>query len=264
MRALVAITLALTACQPNETPQPEPSPVLPSCIPDRTGGITADELPLALGETLTYYAGTNRTFDHDASDGVWDLSEELADDTVIELGPSALGDQWYAATFPAGQFVVDAGSGLDGIYHQDERALWLDGTASREESPAGGRTLIVYPQPLPVLRFPVTVGDRFTSTATLDSATINGLPFNGSDELSVDVVEAAELDVPYVHFDPVLRVRTHAIRRPSNGGMTSRRQAIFLFECFGEIARAESKPDETDPDFTTAAYLRRFALGVTP
>ena len=33
---------------------------------------------------------------------------------------------------------------------------------------------------------------------------------------------------------------------------------------FGEVARAESNPDETSAEFTKAAYLRRFALGVTP
>jgi hypothetical protein len=40
----------------------------------------------------------------------------------------------------------------------------------------------------------------------------------------------------------------------------SRRQTQFFFECFGEVARAESKANETAPDFTTAAVLRRFAL----
>jgi hypothetical protein len=31
-----------------------------------------------------------------------------------------------------------------------------------------------------------------------------------------------------------------------------------MFECFGEIARATSQPNETNDDFTTAAELRRF------
>jgi hypothetical protein len=264
---LTVLTLALVltsiGCGLNETPQPERAPTLPACVPNRTGGITADEMPIAIGATQTYYAGANRTVDQDASDGVWDLSEERADDDVIGLGPVALRDQWFASMFPAGQFVVDAGSGQDGIYHQDDRALWLDGIASHEEAPAAGKTLIVYPTPLATLRFPVQVGDAFTESVPI-MATINGLPLNGTDELSVEVADEAELDVPYVRFDPVLRVRTLAVRRPSTGGSASRRTTIYLFECFGEVARAESKPDETDPDFATAAYTRRFALGVTP
>jgi hypothetical protein len=258
------LILALAACGTNETPQPEPGVELPRCVPDRTGGITVDELPVAVGATLSYYAGENQSVDQDASDGAWDLSEELATDEVIALGPVALREQWYAAMFPGGQFVVDAGSGLEGIYHQDERALWLDGIASHDDAPPAGKTLIVYPQPLPALRFPVQVGDAFATTVPI-TATINGLPFNGTDELSVDVAEASELEVPYVRFDPALRVRTRAVRTPGSGGVSAtRRTTLWMFECFGEVARAESRLDEPDPDFTAAAYVRRFALGVTP
>jgi hypothetical protein len=258
------LLLLLIGCGTNETPQPAPVPTLPSCVPNRDGVIDADELPIALGATLAYYAGTNRSVDQTLADGAWDLAEERADDEVVAIGPVALRDQWYAGSFPSGQFVVDAGSGLDGIYHQDAQGLWLDGTASREENAAAGKTLIVYPQPLAVLRFPITVGDTFTQTVALDAVTINGLPFNGTDELEVNVADRAELDVPYVEFSPTLRVQTHVTRMPTTGGMTSRRQTLWMFECFGEVARAESNPDETDAEFTTAAYLRRFALGRTP
>jgi hypothetical protein len=260
MRSTFYIAL-LSACGTNLTPQPAPSPELPSCIPDRDGQITADELPIALGEAAPYYAGTMRTISQVPQAGLWDFSDERSDDEVVAIGPAPLRDQWYAPSFPAGQFVVDAGSGLDGIYHQDAQALWLAGTASRTET---NKTLIVYPQPLAVLRFPVTVGDMFTQTVALTNVTINGLPFNGSDELTVEVVESGELSLPYVEFSPTLRVRTSAVRRPSSGGMTGRRQSLWLFECFGEIARAESRADETNADFTMAAYFRRFALGVTP
>lgn len=256
-----ALLILLAACGTNQTPQPEPLPELPNCVPDRDGRITADELPIAYDQTANYYVGTDRTVDQALTGGTWDLAEERADDDVVAIGPTRLRDQWYAASFPTGQFVIDAGSGLDGIYHQDDQALWLDGTASQTET---NKTLIVYPQPLAVLRFPVTVGDIYTQTVALTNVTINGLPFNGTDELTVEVVEAGELALPYLLFDPTLRVRTAAVRRPSSGGMTGRRQTLWLFECFGEVARAESRPDETNADFSNAAYLRRFALGVTP
>jgi hypothetical protein len=251
----------LAACGTNQTPQPDPIPTVPSCVPDRDGMITADELPIALGASVEYWVGTNRTITQAGTS--WDFSTESADDMVVELGPAPLSEQWYAAEFPSGQFVVDAGSGLDGIYHQDAQALWLDGIASHVEAPPSGKTLIVYASPLPALRFPVVDGQTFTTTATLANATINGLPFQGTDELTIEVAGSGKLSVPYVHFSPVLRVRTQAVRKPSSAGVpsTSRRTTIFLFECFGEVTRAESKPDETNPDFTGAAYLRRFALG---
>ena len=52
-----AALLFLTACGVNMTPQPDPTPALPSCIPNRDGQITAAELPIALGATASYYAG---------------------------------------------------------------------------------------------------------------------------------------------------------------------------------------------------------------
>jgi hypothetical protein len=225
--------------------------------------IEASELPIALGATLAYYAGTNRTVDLAGNGGVFDLSDERPDDMIVALGPIALATQWYADQFPAGQFAVDAGSGLDGIYHQDDRALWLDGTASQQMMPSAGKTLVRYASPIAVLRFPLVDGESYSTTVAMDAATtIDGLPFVGSDRVDVDVSAGARLDVPYVEFSPILRVRTHVTRTPSTGTpVVSKRSTIFLFECFGEVARAESKQDEAAADFTSAAYLRRFALG---
>ncbi len=255
------ILIVLAACGVNQTPQPAPAPELPGCIPNRDGTITADELPIALGATAPYYTGTNRTVN--LTGEAWDLSVELPDDVVVGVGPVALGAQWYAASFPEGQFVVDAGSGLDGVFHQDDQALWLDGTASQEPMPAAGKTLIRYADPIAVLRFPVQDGNAYAVTAQIPDGIVSGLPFIGTDQLDVDVTGSGRLDLPYVRFSPVLRVRTHVVRKPSTGTpVVGRRTTIFLFECFGEIARAESKQDEPNADFTNAAYLRRFALGV--
>lgn len=266
MRAVVLLGLA--ACSVNATPQPTPVPTLPSCIPNRDGTITAAELPIALGATVDFYASpanATRMVDLAGSNNVWELSDERPDDVIVALGPVALGPQWYASQFPASQFVVDAGGGLDGIYHQDDQALWLDGTASQDPMPAAGKTLVRYTDPAAVLRFPVTDGQSYATTAAIGSGTIDGLPFIGTDQIDVDVTGSGRLDVPYVEFSPVLRVRTHVVRAPSTGTATiGKRTTIFLFECFGEVAHAESKTNEPDPDFTTAAYLRRFALGETP
>ena len=257
MRAASALLLA--ACGVNQTPQPEPLPTLPECVPNRDGAITADELPIALGTSAGYYENTNIAVDLVGKDGRWDFSTESAADEVIELGPVAIGTQWYASAFPGSQFTIDAGAGLTGVYHQDDQALWLDGTASIAESP---KTLVRYADPVAVLRFPVRDGDAFTTTAQMTDATISGLPFIGTDRVDVDVTGSGRLDVPYVRFSPVLRVRTHVVRTPSTGTpVVGRRTTIFLFECFGEVTHAESNVDEPNPDFSNAAYLRRFALG---
>lgn len=257
MRALPLILLA--ACGVNETPQPAPAPSLPSCVPNRDGVITADELPIAFDATATYYETTSATpLTIDLDGPIWDLSTERADDEVIELGPQRLGPQWYAASYPQGQFVIEGSDGLDGIYHQDDQALWLDGTASHEMTPPGGRTLVIYDRPLAVLRFPLTGGDTFVSTADHRGSTIAGLPFQGTDEVTVTVTGDGRVDVPYVRFSPAFLVDTR-VRRTSAGPEATRRSFIFLFECFGEVARADSRPNSND-----LVYMRRFALGVTP
>jgi hypothetical protein len=261
-----ALLIALAACESNLTPQSPPDASLGSCVPNRDGVITESELPIALGATLDFYAGTNRTVSLvPSATNVYDLSMQSASDTVVAIGPVGLGSQWYAPSFPTGQFVVDAGSGLDGIYHQDETALWLDGTASHDESPAAGKTLVTYAAPIALLRFPLQTGEAYSSSQALVNTTIDGLPLQGSDEVDVDVTLGSELDVPYVQFSPILRVRTNVIRTPSTGTpVINKRTTLFMFECFGEVARAESNDNEPNPNFTNAAYLRRFALGETP
>ena len=258
MRAYLLIPL-LAACGVNQTPAPDPEPTLPECTPNRDGVITEDELPIALGLRQSYYLSpANTHVDLVGDDTGWRLDTESPNDTIIGVGPVALTDQWYAGQFPDGRFIVDAGGGLDSIYHQDDAALWLDGTASQDPN----MTLAKYTEPVALLRFPLADGDNATTVAQLPAATIDGLPFIGTDTFTIDVTGREHLDVPYVDFSPVLRVRTQ-LARQATGTTTkiTKRTTLFMFECFGEVARAESAPNEPDPDFTTAAYLRRFALG---
>ena len=47
---------------------------------------------------------------------------------------------------------------------------------------------------------------------------------------------------------------------PATGASIVTRQDSFLFECFGEVARATSVNDEPKDDFTTASEIRRLGL----
>lgn len=262
MRAILLIGLAACGVGDNTTPQPEAPPDVDFCVPNRDREITAAELPIALGETVpTYVSKPGAPVDLVGDDTGWRLDSESVDDVITSIGPVPLATQWYAAQFPEGRFVVEAADGLDAIYHQDEQALWLDGTASQEAS----ITLVRYADPVALLRFPLRDGDRAELTAALPDATIEGLPFIGTDDFTIDVTVRDHLIVPYVDFSPVHRVRT-TITRKATGTMVSvtKRATLFMFECFGEVARAEAATNEPSPDFTSAAYLRRFALGRTP
>jgi len=68
--------------------------------------------------------------------------------------------------------------------------------------------------------------------------------------------------LPDFTFTQVHRVRTNLTNAPVVGATSTTRQVSFIFECFGEVARATSQTNEPNVDFTTAAEQRR--LGATP
>ena len=264
---VLGLSAGLLACNANQTPISNPPPAELSCVPNRDGQISADEIQIAT--TAANYiespAGVSRTVNSqgtgDASARRWDFSTEFSDDQDITVTPTVLGAQWYASQFPDGEFIIDAGSGLDAIYSKDDRGLWLWGTASHVDMPASAKTIIRYPTPVPALRFPVVVGNTDDITVAITGATIAGLPFVGTDRFQIAVADAGQVEVPYVRFSPALKVTTIVTRIANPGGATFvRRSLSFLFECFGEVVHIDSAVNEANPDFTNAALLRRFRL----
>ena len=56
------------------------------------------------------------------------------------------------------------------------------------------------------------------------------------------------------------RWRSDVTIEPVAGPTVSRRQLSWMFECFGEVARATSLDNETKSEFTTTSELRRLGL----
>jgi hypothetical protein len=271
---LCACTAA--ACGDNRTHPGEPDPYQPgdagvfSCLPNLDGRIDADELQTAIGvplQLLVSPAGATRAVDLGGSvDGAgkrfWDWSAPASDDQSTEIAAHELVGAWFAGSFPTGQFTlqVDLAGRTQGIYRRDDAAISLLGLASTDEDPSEGKTLLVYDTPIPVTRFPVVDGDAWTATSTVVNGTIQGLPYAGRDTYEVHVDGAGKLLLPDLTFTQAFRVRTKVTVSPSVGQALTRRQVSFLFECFGEVARATSRDNETAEDFTTAAEIRRLAL----
>jgi hypothetical protein len=282
MRALLAIfvtasiVLAGSACGENLThplydsyDAGVPAPL--ACVPNLDGKIDADEIQPAIGIPLSYLvspSGVTRTVDvagtTDANGHtVWDFSISYANDEVASIQAQALAGKWYASSFPAnGAFVVaqDAGDRLEGVIVFDSNGYHLLGLASTEQSPPEGQTLYVYNTPIDVFRFPLAPGLTYTSTASVSNAMLRGLPYTGQDTYTVNVDAAGELILPSITFTQALRVRTTVVATPAAGAAVTTRQASFLFECFGEVARATSQTGETNDNFTTAAEVRRLGL----
>jgi hypothetical protein len=276
--ALLLSPVLLAACVPSTSPDPIPANYaaeaaapLP-CVPTLDGMIQASQLAPALGIPATYLispAGETRPVDIagsvDASGQLtWDWSTSYSDDGAVPIEATALTGKWYASSFPNGQYVVqeDASDDYEAVYSHDDTTLWLYGLASSQPSPAAGKTLWVYDQPVALYKFPFGAGSTWTSTGTVMNGMLNGLPYAATDTYVVTDDATGTMILPELTFQQAHRVRTDLTNDPAVGEMSATKQVSFIFQCFGEVARATSQVNEMTENFTTAAEERR--LGVTP
>lgn len=239
-----------------------------TCVPTLDGTITAAQLQPALDMPVTYLVsapGMTETVNLAGSTGsdgqlVWDFSESYATDQAFTIAASSVSGKWYQGSFPAGQWVapIDAEDTLEGVYSYDTEGIYLLGLASTEQSPSTGQTLVVYDAPVAIYRLPLVAGASWTSVGTTSGATISGLPFTGTDTYQVIDDAVGEMDLHDLVFTQAHRVRTTVTQAAagSNQSLVTR-QVSFMFQCFGEIVRVTSLPNETQENFTTAAQVRR-------
>ena len=272
IRLLFAV-FALGACGDNKTPQPTHPPYdagsLPqlSCLPNLDGQIDADELQPLLDNPVKYLVSPpteTRTVDLigtvDAQGHqTWDFGSDFATDEVATITATSIQGKWYASSFPSATFVTpfDAGDAVEAIYANNATAITLLGLASRDADGPGGQTLVVYAPPIQLYVFPLHVGQTYSSSGTITNGVLRGLPYAGTDTYDIAIDASGELTLEAYEFTQVLRMRTTVTVAPSAGQTLTTKQTSFLFECFGEVARATSQPNETNDDFTTAAELRR-------
>ncbi|MEM7608909.1 MAG: hypothetical protein AAF411_26475 [Myxococcota bacterium] len=277
MRSFSLLLLALLAlgCGDNQTVPPPRDAFVPgdaavlTCVPNLDGVVEANELAPTLGipvSLLTAPVGVERQVDVAGIvvDGRrrWDLGADFADDQLARIEASDLSARWFAGRFPDGEFIspLDLAGDLLGIFRHDDDALRLLGVASAEEAPAQGQTLYGYDTPIVVYRFPLRQGDEFIASSTITDGTLLGLPYAGRDTYEVRVVSTGVLTLPDLEFEQAHRVDTRITVAPAVGAAVVRRQVSWIFECFGEVARATSRSGEETVDFTTAAELRRLSL----
>lgn len=271
MRALTVPILVLLAAAcggENLTPPGrEPAPVVYDCLPNLDGRIDAGELPMVAGVPLDYAVASAVPVDvagrADGAVRLWDWSFGAPDEAALTVAAAPLRGRWYEADFPAGEVTapVDAAARLEGIYREDDAALWLLGVASRESNPEGGRTLLVYDRPIALYRFPLEPGARWSTTAAvLDGSVAAGLPYHGEDTYEVEVAATGRLRLEGATFTQVHAVHTRVTVHPDLGDPVVQQQVSFLFECFGEVARATGRVGDDDPEFTEASEVRRLTL----
>ncbi|NUP11248.1 MAG: hypothetical protein HOW73_34820 [Polyangiaceae bacterium] len=228
------------------------------CSPGHEGIVSRDEIPLEAGLEAQFRVATDVTLSTAGSevDGVltWDLSTALQGDHTTLLETLPLAGTWYEATFPGATYAsrLSESEDLLGVFELSDEALLLRGVVSPEDGLY--RTELEYDPPVAVLKFPLQVGDTWTTDSTVSgyATGVYGVYFE-TYENSVD--ERGNVVTPFATFDS-LRVRVD-LTRTVGALVTTQKTFAFVTECFGTIATMNSQSGETDDEFSDLAEVRR-------
>jgi hypothetical protein len=234
---------------------------IPGCVPNEDGAITRDEIPIRAGLHAKFRVARDATVSTAGttqSDGTraWDFSSALTGDENVLVETLPLTDRWYAPKFEGASYATRLNQLYDlvGVFEVSPAALTLNGVVSPEDGYY--RTELTYDPPVPALRFPLVVGDEWT-TSTQVSGVAQGVPSSYSEKYETVIDAEGELATPLGKFH-VLRIRGTMTR--TVGFYTTRvRSFSFVTECYGSVAQVLSRDNEADVEFTRAAEIRRIA-----
>lgn len=269
--ALLGGALACLPAQAPEEPLYEPV-ALPACQPNLDGRIERAELPFVVGATARVRVGLDLPVSTLGEPGrgsarVWDLSRpDPEDEPVGLLTLEGMDEQWFAADFPDADVAgpLQPGNALLGPLALDEDGVRLLGSASAEESPAEGRTRLVYDTPVTLYPLPLELGSEVETVSRVLGGELMGLPVAFEDTTTVSVNAHGQVVLPDLILDDALRVTVRLSRLPVAGIAVQQVTHIFVNECLGEVARMVSPAvpltDELPDDFPVAAQVWRLAL----
>ncbi len=235
----------------------------PQCTGNNDGVIDRSELQFPVGASVNYLsnpAGTTTPVSPDgtmtASGPQWDLTSTAGDVHKLTLLP--ISAQWFAASFPGGSYATttDIASGTLGIFRVADDGLYILGYASQTPN----QTLLVYDTPILSLKFPAAIGQSWVSTAHVVNGTLNGMPYASSDSYKISIDARGTVELPFLSFANTLRVHVDLTQTLPGGISVSRIQYLFFHECYGELGRMVSAPNEPNESFANAAEFRRLAL----
>ncbi|HEX9101479.1 MAG TPA: hypothetical protein VF997_04710 [Polyangia bacterium] len=235
----------------------------PLCTGNNDGKIDRNELAFPVGMSVNYLSNPTGTTATVAPDGTqaggvtqWDLTSTAGD--VHQLTLEALAGKWFASSFPGATYATttDLASNTLGIFRVQDDGLYILGYAS--ETP--NQTLLVYDAPILSLKFPVTLGDAWVSTAHIVNGMLNGQPYAGLDTYNINIDARGTAVLPFLSFDNTMRVHVDLTQTVPGGLSVSRIQYLFFHECYGELGRMVSVINEKNEMFTSAGEFRRLAL----
>ena len=231
-----------------------------ACTFNSDGVIDRSEEPFLVGLGALFAvnpAGSTTPVNETASNGTWDFSAVVTNETKVFdqiLSPSG---QWWSSDFPDATYAekLEDGQSILGVYRVTSDRLELLGLVSEQSGLQ--QTELTYSTPIPLLEFPIHKDDHFTAQSNL-TGMLNGFPgFIAQDSYDITVDARGTTRVPAGSFD-TLRIRM-SYTQTVNFVPTTRITYLHLAECYGAVARVRSQDNETSTDFTQAAEYRRLA-----
>ena len=223
---------------------------IPVCSGENDGVIAPGELNFRPGVSAPYAvqgpgdAPISPRGDPAAGEGVWDFTEATFADLqeVVTLDPR---DFWYADAAPSATIALRYGGGPEiGPGHLVLRAerdqLAVLGAASVEPD----TLLLIYDRPVPMMRFPLALGDAWTATVkpTPESAWQGRSVEQVVDAYRFAVTGRGTLRLPGMEIDNVLHLEMTLERTVLDLEPVSTTETFLWHECLGTVAR------RTEPD----------------
>ena len=243
----------------------------PACSADDDGVVTKAELPFVIGATARMRIGTHVAVDVEGAPGrgsarVWDLTRLAPDDEPSALTLEDIDGQWFARDFPSADVAgpLAPGNALLGPLALDDDGVKLLGSASSEEHPSTGETLLVYRDPVTLYPLPLELGAHASTETQAIDGVVDGIPFAVDDTYTVDVSAHGEVILPDLIAENAVRVTIRLERVPVAGQAVQQVTHVFVTECLGEVARFVSPfvplEQTLDDDFPVADQVWRLSF----
>lgn len=229
--------------------------------------ITSGELPQQIGTYGIYQGCDDVTVDVGNTGGgnTWDFTSQVTDQTwnwwIVNKSNTP-----FADLFPTANYVQKLADTLSALYIYSELTTSALTTLGTGVTTIVGDQVYVYEDPL-IIPLPISYGDSWTWSNTTHD-TIPGVDMVIVTELSqhyhVDAWGTIHIPVGTVNclrvisFDTTKSI-TYFMGAPWYGDTTSNILYNFVAETYGYVATVTSYDDETDPNFTEAANLRRLS-----
>ena len=216
-----------------------------TCTPNNNGKVERSEMLFVVPSQVKVTRGTsltvNLTGTTTSGTTEWDLTAAAVDDKA-EVMKLVKVPSWAAASFPKADYSAELSQSygllfkvnLMGVFKVTSTALQSLGAVSD----TANHTKLTYSTPIETLRFPVSVGQKYTSSATVTGLTEYTIPALMKESYAIKVLARGKAKL-YSTFSPdALLVRVdHEVYPVANPLLKVKNTVFFLVaECYGTIA----------------------------